>query len=78
MLFEKKMPKRFWAEAVLTVVYLLNRCPTKAVRDKTPCEAWTGEKPTVKHLRVFGSLCYIQFLQKRDTNYKRRQNVASF
>lgn len=23
MLFEKKMPKRFWAEAVNTVVYLL-------------------------------------------------------
>ncbi|XP_074297950.1 uncharacterized protein LOC141628752 [Silene latifolia] len=51
MLFEKKMPKRFWAEAVKTAVYLLNRCPTKAVRDKTPCEAWTGEKPIVKYLR---------------------------
>ncbi|CAL9018585.1 unnamed protein product [Prunus brigantina] len=26
--------------------------------DKTPFEAFTGRKPGVKHLRVFGSICY--------------------
>lgn len=50
ILFKKKMPKGLWAETINTVVYLLNRCPTKVVRDKTPCEAWVGEKPIVKHL----------------------------
>nr|KYP47196.1 Copia protein [Cajanus cajan] len=59
MLKEKGLPNTFWAEAVYTVVYLLNRCPTKAVRDKTPIEAWSGKKPSAKHLRVFGSICYI-------------------
>ncbi|GJT32634.1 retrovirus-related pol polyprotein from transposon TNT 1-94 [Tanacetum coccineum] len=33
MLYEKKLPKTFWAEAVATSVYLLNRLATKAVSD---------------------------------------------
>nr|KYP60023.1 Retrovirus-related Pol polyprotein from transposon TNT 1-94 [Cajanus cajan] len=59
MLKEKGLPNTFWAEAVYTAVYLLIRCPTKVVRDKTPIEAWSGKKPSAKHLRVFGSICYI-------------------
>ncbi|KAK4384934.1 Retrovirus-related Pol polyprotein from transposon TNT 1-94 [Sesamum angolense] len=59
MLQEKHLPKAFWAEAVYTAVYLLNRCPTKAVQNMTPIEAWTGKKPSSKHLRVFGSICYV-------------------
>ncbi|CAL2258981.1 unnamed protein product [Prunus armeniaca] len=58
MMFEKKMPLEFWAEAVNIVVYILNRCPTKALDKKTPFEAYSGRKPGIKHLRVFGSLCY--------------------
>ena len=59
MLKEKGLPNIFWAEAVYTTVYMLNRCPTKSVKDKTPIEAWNGKKPSAKHLRVFGSICYI-------------------
>jgi hypothetical protein len=58
MLLEKGLPKRFWAEAVSTAVYLLNRCPTKAVQNKTPIEAWSRRKPSAKHLKVFGCICY--------------------
>ncbi|KAK4404232.1 Retrovirus-related Pol polyprotein from transposon TNT 1-94 [Sesamum angolense] len=46
-------------EAVYTAVYLLNRCPTKAVQNMTPIEAWSDKKPLAKHLRVFGSICYV-------------------
>lgn len=59
MLFEKKLPKFLWVEAVNTSVYLLNRLPTKSVQSKTPTDAWSGEKPFVKHLKIFGSLCYL-------------------
>ncbi|KAL4319314.1 hypothetical protein GQ457_18G017080 [Hibiscus cannabinus] len=58
ILFEKHLPKLFWAEVVATDVYLLNMLATKAVDGKTPFEAWFGSKPSVKHLRVFGSICY--------------------
>ncbi|KAI5329472.1 hypothetical protein L3X38_028869 [Prunus dulcis] len=58
LLLEKKIPLDFWAEAVNISVYILNRCPTKALSKKTPFEAYGGRKPGIKHLKVFGSLCY--------------------
>ena len=58
MLVDAKLPHKFWAEALSTAVYLRNRSPTKAVEDKTPYEALTGNKPDVKHLRVFGCIAY--------------------
>jgi hypothetical protein len=44
------MPAVFWGEAVVTVVYILNRSPTKALNGMTPYEAWHGRKPAVSHL----------------------------
>ena len=35
ILFEKKLPRFLWAEAVNTSVYLLNRLQTKYVQSKT-------------------------------------------
>ena len=58
MLHCKKLPKSFWAEAVACAVYILNRCPIKSVRDKTPQEAWSGKKPNLSHLKVFGCIAY--------------------
>lgn len=58
MLRSKKLPHSFWAEAVTTAVYVLNRCPTKKLDGKVPEEAWFGVKPSVRHFRIFGSLCY--------------------
>jgi hypothetical protein len=57
MLEQKKLPNTLWDEAVSTAPYVLNRCPTKQL-DKVPEEVWKGRKQSVKHLRVFGSLCY--------------------
>jgi transposase InsO family protein len=55
MLLDAGLDKTFWAEAVATACYLHNRCPTKTAEpDKTPFELWTGKKPALDHLRVFG------------------------
>ena len=58
MLADAKLPHSFWAEAVSTAIYLRNRSPTKALKDMTPFEAWTQEKPKIEHLRVFGCDAY--------------------
>ncbi|KAM2677793.1 hypothetical protein EV1_004297 [Malus domestica] len=58
MMAEKNIPVVFWAEAVGTAVYLQNRCPITSVKGKTPFEAFTGRKPGIKHLRMFGCICY--------------------
>ncbi|KAG6509646.1 hypothetical protein ZIOFF_027646 [Zingiber officinale] len=52
MMHEKGLPKIFWAEAVYTAVYLSNRCPTTAIPNKTPFEAWSGRRPSVNHLKL--------------------------
>jgi len=39
-------------------MYLLNRVPSKAVQ-KTPFELWTGRKPSLRHLYVWGGIDFI-------------------
>lgn len=58
MLKSKGLLDNFWAEGVATAVYLINLSPTKAVWNQTPYELWCSNKPSVSHLRVFGSVCY--------------------
>jgi len=58
MLFFKNVKIMFWADVVLCVAYIKNRCPSNAIRNKTPYELWYGHVPSVKHLRIFGSTCY--------------------
>ncbi|XP_020572604.1 uncharacterized protein LOC110019319 [Phalaenopsis equestris] len=59
MLKSKRLPKEFWAEAVGCAVYLANRSPTRSVLGKTPQEAWSGRKPGISHLRVFGCITHV-------------------
>ena len=36
MLAAKHLPNEYWGEAVATAVYIMNRCPTKNVKNKVP------------------------------------------
>ena len=60
MLKEKKLPLELWAEVVNTCVYVLNRSYTKSLENVTPYERWSGRKPAVDHLRVFGSVVHVK------------------
>jgi hypothetical protein len=55
MFQNRRVPNRFWVEAVFTALYLLNRSPMMAMKQKTPEEAWSRRKPKGNHLKVFGS-----------------------
>eukprot|EP00253_Pinus_taeda_P006482 PITA_06482 len=59
ILQHKNVPNKFCAEAVFTAVYLLNRSPTQVVKGKTLEEVWSGRKPKISHLKVFGSIAYV-------------------
>ena len=78
LLFEKKLPKSFWAEAVYTSVYLLKRLPTKALKNKTHFKAWYGAKPIVEHLRVFGCICYIHVLVVKKDKLDQKVEIGVF
>ncbi len=68
MIFAQGLDLEFWVEAVNMAIYIKNRCPTKALDSKTLQEAWTGAKPDVFHLRVFGAKHLCAFLMKREIN----------
>ena len=59
MLFTAKLPKEFWAEAVCTACYLINRSPTLALEGDVPEKVWTGRVVKYTHLRVFGCKAFV-------------------
>ena len=58
MLSDAKLPKKFWAEALSSPVYLCNHIPTRAVLGKAPFETLTKAKQIVGYLKIFNCLCY--------------------
>nr|XP_016436528.1 PREDICTED: uncharacterized protein LOC107762668 [Nicotiana tabacum] len=44
-------------------IYLNNRSPIRNARDQTPQEASSGRKPSVKHLKIFGSIACVHVPQ---------------
>jgi bifunctional DNA-binding transcriptional regulator/antitoxin component of YhaV-PrlF toxin-antitoxin module len=58
MLKAKDLPKELWAEAMNTAAYAFNRISLRG-ESKMPFEKWTGKKPDVSHMRVFGTKGYV-------------------
>ncbi|GJR08587.1 retrovirus-related pol polyprotein from transposon TNT 1-94 [Tanacetum coccineum] len=54
MLATASLGKSFWAEAVNTACYVINRSPSTAVELKTPMEMWTGKPINYSDLHIFG------------------------
>jgi hypothetical protein len=65
MLNEKNLPNYFWAEAITTIVYIMNRTPIVAIHGMTPEEKFTSKKPNVSHLKVFGCIAYVHVPNKK-------------
>ncbi|KAH9654970.1 hypothetical protein KPL70_022170 [Citrus sinensis] len=63
MLFSANLSKHFWAEAVTTAAYLINRSPSSALNFRTPQEVWSGKPPDLSNLRIFGSPAYAHINQ---------------
>ncbi|KAF0920196.1 hypothetical protein E2562_033748 [Oryza meyeriana var. granulata] len=53
MLNHSTLSPKLWIEALKTAAHIINRVPSKSV-PKTPYELWTGRKPTLNYLRVWG------------------------
>jgi transposase InsO family protein len=48
-----------WGEASMKKIYVQNISPHRILKDMTPKEAFSGNKPNLKHLRIFGCHVYI-------------------
>eukprot|EP00253_Pinus_taeda_P024505 PITA_24505 len=67
MIYDQEMPMFLWAEACNTNVYVQKRSPHRVLEDVTPEMLFTGVKPNVSHLRIFGSLVYVHVPTKKRT-----------
>lgn len=54
LLAHASMPLKFWDEAFLTIVFLINRLPSKIINNDTPYERLFGTSPDYTFLRSFG------------------------
>ncbi|KAG7552201.1 GAG-pre-integrase domain [Arabidopsis thaliana x Arabidopsis arenosa] len=59
MIHGNGVPEKFWAEAISTACYVINRVYVRIGANKTPYEIWKGKKPNLSYFRVFGCVCYI-------------------
>jgi hypothetical protein len=69
MLDEYKTLDRFWAEAINTACYSINRLYLHRILKKTSYELLTGKKPNVSYFRVFGSKCFILVKRGRKSKF---------
>ncbi|MCO5571443.1 hypothetical protein L7F22_025183 [Adiantum nelumboides] len=78
MIKAKGLPDSFWAEAINTTVYILNRSYTKAVKDMTHLQAFSGKKPSVSHFKFFGSDCYVHVPDASRTKWDAKSQKCIF
>ena len=58
MMDAKHFPNEYWDEEVTIDVYIMNRCPSKILKNKFPQEAWKCVDHSVSHLKFLGCVRY--------------------
>ncbi|KAH9700447.1 hypothetical protein KPL71_024696 [Citrus sinensis] len=61
MLRTAGLPNSFWAEAVKTAYYIVNRSPSTTIGLKTAMEMWTGKPADYSYLHAFGCPVYVMY-----------------
>lgn len=74
MLIYAGQQKQLWAEAVATAAYIVNRSPTKSLGGKTPYEMWTGHRPSLSHMRIFGSAAMVYIPKEKRLKWDKKSN----
>jgi hypothetical protein len=58
LLAHAAMPLKFWDEAFVTAVHLINRLPSRVIQNETPFQRLFSSDPDYTSLRVFGCACW--------------------
>jgi hypothetical protein len=74
MIFNCRLPIRFWGDAVKYATYVLNRSPSRRNLDrKSPIELLEGKPPFLLNIVVFGYICMVY----RDSNGRTFKKCAT-
>ena len=67
----------YWSFAIIHAVYLMNRLPHSAIKS-TPFEKLFNKKPSLRHLRIFGSRVFAYKPNKRKAKLDFNNEPARF
>jgi hypothetical protein len=70
--------KELWEEAVSASCHLVNRSPSSMLDDKTPHKVWSGKKPSLQHLRVFGCDAYVHVPKENRSKLDKKAEKCIF
>ena len=59
MMSRTDLPISLWGYAFETAAFLWNRIQSKAI-EKTPYELWTGKRPSLSFLKIWGCEAYVK------------------
>jgi transposase InsO family protein len=65
-----------WGEATMTTIYVQNKSPHRILKDMTLEEAFSGKKPNVENLRIFGCPVYSHFPRTKGINWNPQERRA--
>lgn len=79
MLIDADLSDYFWPFATQAAVHIKNRVPhSNLPPDKTPFEFWHHYKPSLAHIRLFGSFCTSRILSNSLTKFEPRGESGRF
>ena len=67
MIYDQDLQMHLWEEAARTAVYVQNTISHSVLGFKTPEEMYTGKKPEVRHLNIFGFPVYVHIPKEKRT-----------
>jgi hypothetical protein len=67
MIHDRGLPLFLWAEASRMAIYIQNKSPHTILGKLTHDEVFTGTKPDVSHLHIWGSVCYYHVPSEKRT-----------
>ena len=76
-LLRAKLPNTFAMDALHHSAFVANRSPVSNIKFFCPIEAFTGIKPNIRKLRVFGSMCWIKHY-KHTTERRRKFEARAY
>ena len=75
---EKHLSNEYWGDAIICSIYIMNRSPTKSVKNQVPQEAWSCKNNNISHLRISGCVAYAHVPQQMRRNLDERSEKCVF
>ncbi|GKA31352.1 gag-pol polyprotein [Tanacetum coccineum] len=78
MLATTSLGKLFWAEAINTACYVINRSPSTVVELKTSMEMWRGKPANYSDLHIFGNPVHVMYNSQETTKLDLKSRKCLF